>query len=513
MNRFIVSVGTTIGSLVLALIIYRGLTINSQGYDIFDLLAGRPFVASASSLGQSQPVLRGEPVMDINDFRVLSKVNTALADLSEAVVPSVVSIDTKTTVNVRRTYSSDPFGFFLYQRNQKLEKPGLGSGAIVSEDGFIVTNHHVVTGVDEIQVTTHDGGKFEAEWIGSDPNADIAVLKIVQPIKEGDPIKFKPLPFGDSDKVRVGEMVLAIGNPFGLSETVTRGIISAKQRQVSDSANEYFQVDAVINPGNSGGPLVNIRGEIIGVNVAIFTGQQNVKVWQGIGLAVPGNEAKEIYNAIAFNRELARGYIGVELDDIPQQYLRLMNIDDGKAALVASVVEDSPAERVGLQAGDVILEFDGKKIADAQDLLNRILRKKRGDRAEIKLLRRGTEMVMKPEFVSKSGKNTLELKRSISENGKAIADALGIKVSNLSPQQRQAMNLGNGDAAVVISNVKTGTQASSRFEVGDLVHIINRDYVDSVQRFYDLLGNLPQDRSSIVILSRNGRKYEAVLNP
>ena len=513
MKRFVVNLLVTVGVILAALGVYRVITLKSDSYNVFDLLKGNTYNAAAPALGQSRPVLRGEPVMDIDDFKVLSKVNTALADLAEAVVPSVVSVDTKTTVNVRRTYSSDPFGFFLYQRNQKLEKPGLGSGAIVSEDGYIVTNHHVVTGVDEIQVTTHDGSKFEAEWIGSDPNADIAVLKIVQPEDTGVSIKFKPLPFGDSNSVRVGEMVLAVGNPFGLSETVTRGIISAKQRQVSDSANEYFQVDAVINPGNSGGPLVNIRGEIIGVNVAIFTGQQDVKVWQGIGLAVPSNEAKEIYDAIAHNRPLERGYMGVELDDIPEQYLRLMNLPEGKAALVVDVAADSPAERVGLQPGDVVLQFDGKKVSGAQDVLNRIQRKKSGERASIKVVRRGTELLVEPEFISKSGKNSLELKQSISENGREIAAALGLIVENLSPAQRQKQQIKEDFPAIIIKDIKAGSQAANRFRPGDLIHLINRDHVSSVQKFYDLLGSLPEDKSSILILSRNGERIAAVLNP
>lgn len=513
MNRSVLNFLVTLGVTIAALVIYRVVTIKDTDYNIYDFLTGKNTATLTSVIAQGRPVLRGEPVMDLNDFEVLTQVNSALADLAEAVVPSVVSIDTKTTVNVKRTYSSDPYGIFLYQRNHQMEKPGLGSGAIVSEDGYIVTNHHVVTGVDEIQVTTHDGSKFAAEWIGSDPNADIAVLKIVQPEGVDEEMTFKPLPFGNSDSVRVGEMALAIGNPFGLSETVTRGIISAKQRQLSDSANVYFQVDAVINPGNSGGPLVNIRGEIIGVNVAIFTGQQDVKVWQGIGLAVPSNEAKEIYEAIAHNRPLARGYIGVDLDDIPQRYLRIMQIPVKNPAMVIDVAKDSPAESVGLEPGDVIIEFDGRQVSGARDVLNRIQRKKAGERARITILRRDSKLVVEPEFISKSGQNSLELKKTISENGMEIAKALGLTVKNLGAEERDQFNIREDYPAILITSVEPGSQAANRFRSGDLIHLINRDHVSSVQKFYDLLGSLPEDKSSMMILSRNGERIAAVLNP
>ena len=190
--------------------------------------------------------------VDAANIQILEQVNRAMADLTDAVVPAVVCIDTSTTVNVRRYVPVDPFGLFGYQSmDQEARQPDLGSGVLVSKDGYVLTNHHVIAGVDEIQITTHEGETFEAEWVGSDPGVDIAVLKL----KDADDRAFPHLQFANSDDARVGETVLAVRNPFGLTETVTRSIISAKQRRLSDGANEYFQTDTVINPGNSGGPL------------------------------------------------------------------------------------------------------------------------------------------------------------------------------------------------------------------------------------------------------------------
>ncbi|MDF1815221.1 MAG: trypsin-like peptidase domain-containing protein [Verrucomicrobiales bacterium] len=507
MARFVSNFLITVVVLLTAVFLYRVVSNTPGQYTIYDLVKGTKLTATSPALGQSG-FYQG-PVVDPNDLEVLTKVNRALADITEAVVPSVVSIDTKKTVNVRRVVPTGPFGMFGYYQNQPTERSaGLGSGAIVSEEGHIVTNHHVVATADQIQVTLNDGSIFEAELIGSDPIVDVAILKIVQP--EGvAPLKFNPLPFGDSDQVRVGEMALAIGNPFGLSETVTRGIISAKQRQLTDSANEYFQVDAVINPGNSGGPLVNIRGELIGVNVAIFTGQQNVKVWQGIGLSIPSNEAREIYEAIANDRPLERGYLGVGLDNVPMQYMQAYRMKT-PGALVLEVTPNSPAESAGMQRGDIVIGFDKKAITSPQDFIGRIRRKKSGETADLKILRQGEEITLTPEFVAKADKNTFQIRKVSGQN---ITESLGIQVQDINRQQRDALGVPANFPAIMISDVKSGSQAESRFKAGDLIHMINRDAVTDVDVFYNLLESLPRDNRSIMILSRNGERFAAVLNP
>lgn len=518
MMRFSAQLLTLIAIVCVAGFAYFGLIDRNDRYDIFDLLRGRSVTAVIGAenpiVGQAadaKPLLRAVP-LDLNDSGVLEKVNLALADLTDAVVPSVVSIDTTTSVNVTRVVKTDPWGMFGYRRNEHYEAPGLGSGVIVTEEGHIVTNHHVVAGVDKIKVTLHDGSVYTAEWVGSDPVADVAVLQLKAP-EGGSLPKFRPLGFGDSDKVRVGEMVLAVGNPFGLSETVTRGIISAKQRELSDGANEYFQVDAVINPGNSGGPLVNMRGEIIGLSVAIFTGQQDVRVWQGIGLAIPAKEVKEVFEAIVLGRPLIRGYIGVELTNISRNYAIALGLNSTQGALVTNVVKGSPAEEAELKPGDVIVKFDGKDAKTAEETLSRIRAKKSGDVADIVIVRKGEALQTSVKAIAKSDTNTLKLRSDIAASGQAIVEALGIEVSNITPEQRVALGLNDSTAAILITKVKKDSQASQRFRKGDLIHRINQDPVTDVETFYDLLGSLPKDKTTEMILTRDGRVIRAFLNP
>jgi len=493
----------------MAALLYAGVAQRESRYDFFDLVRQRPILAQAKG---ASPTLRAQPI-DLNNTGVLEQVNGALADLTDAVVPSVVSIDTRTSVDVRRIVPADPFGFFGFRTfNERYESPGLGSGVIVSEEGHIVTNHHVVAGVDQIQVTLHDGAKYSAEWVGSEPGVDVAVLRIVG--RDGEELpRFQPLAFGDSDTVRVGEMVLAVGNPFGLSETVTRGIISAKQRQLSDGANEYFQVDAVINPGNSGGPLVNVRGEIIGINVAIFTGQEDVRVWQGIGLAIPANDARSVFEAIVHGRPLIRGYLGLGLRNVSTNYAIALGLNSTKGALVTNVDKGSPAESAGLKPGDVIVRFDGKAVRNAEDTLARIRLKKQDEPAVLSVVRKGEAIEVKATATAKSDTNSIKLRSDITATGQSITEALGIEVRDLTAREREAVGLNPDSPAILITDVKSGSQAERRFLPGDLVHYINRDPVESVAQFYDMLGSLPTNRPSSMVLSRDGRRITAVLNP
>jgi len=518
MSKFLLQTVAMIAVVGIASLIYLFAIDEEARYDVFDLVQRRPLTAVigdepvvAQAGSGEKPLPRAVP-LDLNDSEVLERVDNALAGLTQAVVPSVVSIDTTTNVNVTRVVPADPFGFFGYRQNERHQEPGLGSGVIVTREGHIVTNHHVVAGVDEIRVTAHDGSQYPAEWVGSDPVVDVAVLKI-EPPKDGELPDFRPLAFGDSDEVRVGEMVLAVGNPFGLSETVTRGIISAKQRELSDGSNEYFQVDAVINPGNSGGPLVNSQGHIIGINVAIFTGQRDVRVWQGIGLAIPANEVKEVFEAIVLGQPLIRGYLGVELENISRNYAIALGLGSTKGALITNVVKGSPAEKAGLKPGDVIVRFDGKKAQSAEDALARIRSKKSGETAKLDIIRKGEPLEIEAEIMAKSDTNTLKLRSDIARNGQSIADALGIEVENLTPELRSSLGLAEDTAAVVITEVEEGSQAAQRFQPGDLIHRINQDPVTDVATFYDLLGSLPERKTTVMLLSRDGRLIRAFLNP
>ncbi len=484
-------------------------------YDLFDALKGKRAVPGAVVAQSKQPDVRAVPVekddnaLDLNGTKLLEKVNKSLADLTASVVTSVVSIDT--TKTTERIVPVDPFGFFGYRRSNT-QTPGLGSGVLVSEDGYVLTNHHVVAGVDSILITTHDGGQYRAEWVGSDPNVDVAVLKILPNGEEPLP-KFKPLPFGDSDEVLVGEMVLAVGNPFGLSETVTRGIVSAKQRRLSDGDNEYFQVDAVINPGNSGGPLINIHGEIIGINVAIFTGQRNVQVWQGIGLAIPSNDAKEVFNAVALGEPLIRGYLGIELSNLSPRLALGLGLRSTRGAIVREVTKGSPAEEAGILPGDLVLKFDGRDANTAEDTLQRIRKKKSGDEVSLTVLRKGKLQSITASISERPDTQSIKLRSDITASGQSISEGLGLTVKDLNTQQREALGLNSESPAIIITDVKKDSPAARRFLPGDLIHSINRDPVTSVEVFYDLLGSLPHDRQSVMVLTRGGHRIQAFLNP
>lgn len=512
-------------SLLLAMVLYGVVIAGEDRYSIFDLLRGTPVTGT---IGQAVPLPASEttpkipvaepvalPGVDLNSTALLEQVNRSLADLTERVVPSVVSIDTTKTVEVSRIQPVDPFGFFGYRRmNQRYQEPGLGSGVIVSKEGHVLTNHHVVAGVDEIQITTHEGGLFPAQWVGSDPTADLAVLRILVPADLENPPVFQPLPFADSDTVRVGEQVLAVGNPFGLSESITRGIVSAKQRRLSDGGSEYFQVDAVINPGNSGGPLVDIYGRIIGINTAIFTGQQNVRVWQGIGLAIPANEAREVYEAVAFGKPLIRGYLGLTLDNLNAFQARAMRLRTTRGALVTHVEDGSPAEAAGILPGDFLVKFDDDEVPSAEETIQRIRRLEAGAEVNLTVVRKDQSADLTVTVAERQDSTTLQLRSDIPKSGQEMAAALGLSVRDLAEPERETLGLRPEHPAILISDVEAGSQAENGgIKAGDLIHAVNRDLVYQTADLFELLGSLPSSRDSVLVLSRGGRQINVYLNP
>lgn len=304
--------------------------------------------------------------LDDDAIAGLARLDEEYTRLAAKVLPSVVSVNTTSLVQ-----NFQSFGPFVVPGQVEAQK-GIGSGAIISKEGHIITNYHVIEGVQMVQVTTNDNKSYKARVINGSKSRDIALLKI-----ESDRKDFPALAFADSDKTRVGQVVFAVGNPFGLSGTVTQGIISARDRHLSDGANDYLQTDTVINPGNSGGPLVNIRGEILGINVAIYRGDQRVQAWQGVGLAVPANQARQVVEtilALANGKTKpppAQGYLGITLSE---QSLAV-RAEDGRVlrgVLVYMVNNASPAAQAGLQPGDVIVGMLGKPITDASALLAQI---------------------------------------------------------------------------------------------------------------------------------------------
>jgi S1-C subfamily serine protease len=301
--------------------------------------------------------------------------------ITDAVVPSVVSITT------RRTFRPGdlPSGMerlFRQRLPERLERSALGSGVIITREGHLVTNHHVVSGVDAIEVRLHDGRVSHAEVMATDQAADIAILKIEES-------KLTPLLLGDSDAVRVGDLVLAVGNPFGLRETVTNGIVSATERRVTrDARIDFLQTNAEINPGNSGGPLVNIRGEIIGINTAIAAGQGGG--WQGVGFAIPSNVVRHGLDSIRRHGRIVRPHLGVSMQEVSAEVARERGLTVDEGLLVSGVAPGGPADRAGIRPGDVIVAFGGEPVRESGDLGSLIRHVEVGDEVPVEIVRNGT---------------------------------------------------------------------------------------------------------------------------
>jgi S1-C subfamily serine protease len=318
-----------------------------------------------------------------DDVKVLAEMDAEYTRLVESVVQGVVSITSSRTVTQLAPLTIQDL-LLGRQRTQSAKNTSLGSGVIVSKEGHILTNHHVVAGMTEIRVQLTDGRNLPAALIGTDPVTDIAVLKI-------DAANIEPLPLGDSDILRVGQQVFAVGNPYGLEESVSRGIVSAKGRQItSDSVIEHIQHDAAVNQGNSGGPLMNVHGEIVGINSQIFS---RTGGWQGISFAIPSNTARRILGVIIKYGRMVRSYIGVEMPT--PELAQKLGLAETEGALITGVAPDSPAARCGLRPGDVVRTVNGRPVKGVQQLREMIVGTEAGKELEIGFLRGGVAMAVK----------------------------------------------------------------------------------------------------------------------
>jgi len=329
-----------------------------------------------------------KPKLDLEDVQVLAALDGEYSRLVSAVVPSVVSITSSRIVQLQQQLSPIELFFNIRRAPRQQEQSSLGSGVIVSREGHILTNNHVIAGMQRIQVQLTDGRVEPAQLIGSDDMTDIAVLKI-------NAENIEPLAFGDSDEVRVGQLVFAIGNPFGLQETVTQGIISAKgRRAIADSGLELLQTDAAVNTGNSGGPLLNIRGEIVGINNAIYTGPEKQGAWLGISFAIPANVARHTLESLLKNGRVIRGYLGIGMAGLNPEIARLLKVPDTAGVAVVEVGAGSPAEKAGLRPEDVVRSFNGRPVPDALALTTRIAEQEVGATAQLGILRGGKELTL-----------------------------------------------------------------------------------------------------------------------
>ena len=441
----------------------------------------------------------------------------SFADLAEKLSPSVVNISTTTVIQQRsREMPSfppgSPFEDFFKQfdkpENKKRRAQSLGSGFIIDKTGYIITNNHVIDNAEKIMVILYDDTSFEATVVGKDPKTDVALLKI-------DPKKtmLKAVKFGDSNKLRVGDWVMAIGNPFGFGGTVTAGIVSARGRNLSGSYDDYIQTDASINRGNSGGPLFDMKGNVVGINTAIFS-QSGGSV--GIGFAVSSNLAKQVTDQLKQYGRTKRGWLGVLIQEITDEIADSLGMKMAKGALVSSATEGGPAEKAGVKTGDVIIKFNDTEIKNMKELPKVVAGTPVGKSVPLVILRNGKEITLnvtlgelelaeKENLIGKTPKKNVKTKEY---------DKLGFTAEELTDQNKEKFNLKNIESGVVITSIKDNSSAQQAGLTPGMVIIrVGQIEVSSMNVIDDAIKNaLKQKRKALLLLVKvdDGTRFVAL---
>jgi len=432
----------------------------------------------------------------------------SFADLASEQKQSVVNISTTKITHPQQLVPQMPFGspfdeLFrdMFRNQQPQERHSLGSGFILSADGYVITNNHVVDGADEVVVRNSEGDEFEAEVVGTDAKLDLALLKIKA---KG----LRAVKLGDSEKLRVGDWVVAIGNPFGLEQTVTAGIVSAKGRVIGAGPYDSFiQTDAAINPGNSGGPLFNARGEVIGINTAIYSrsGGNN-----GIGFAIPINLAKSVFDDLRETGKVQRARLGVMIRDIDKETMKALGLKSRHGALVPQVEAGSAADKAGIQAGDVITRIDQNEIKQAHDLPILVARHKPGDRVSVEILRDGKKMTI-PVVVEAMPDD--EGARAASQQKQRQQMAHGLILEKLTPETADALRV-RVKHGIVVRQVQRGSPAEmSGIERGDVIVKVNGRAVETPEEFEKQAEALEGGVALRVLIDRHGDQVFTVIYP
>ncbi len=404
--------------------------------------------------------------------------------LAEKAGPAVVNIRTVKTIHREgpglRQFQRGPRGrenpfddfferFFGENMPRDFKQPSLGSGFIIDKEGYVVTNNHVIEDADQIKVKLDDDNEFDAEVVGRDPNTDLALLKIES--KKDLPV----ITMGDSDALKIGQWVVAIGSPFGLERTVTAGIVSAKGRVIgSGPYDDFIQTDASINPGNSGGPLLNMKGEVVGINTAIIASGT------GIGFAIPINMAEGIIAQLKSEGEVTRGWLGVAIQDLTTEMAEYYGLKDRKGVLVADVFEGDPADKAGIKAKDIIIEVNDEKIETSRQLTAMIAGLKVGETAKVEVFRNGKSKTFAVELARR---NDEKLSARSGRPKHEEEEELGIRVTDLTSEMAQRFNLGDTAGVVVVGVASDSKGSEAGVRVGDIIKEINHQVIESVKDY------------------------------
>ena len=441
---------------------------------------------------------------------------SSFADLAEKLMPSVVNISSTQTIQT----TSNPFPFQFppgspfedmfkeFNRPTERKATALGSGFIIDKKGIVVTNNHVIQGAEDIVVSVNGSKEYKAKIIGKDPYMDLAVLQI-----ESEE-KFQPVTFGDSDKARVGDWAIAIGNPFGFGGTVTAGIISSRNRDIGLTRyDDFIQTDASINQGNSGGPLFNLKGQVIGINTAIVAPGQSGSI--GIGFAIPSNSASKVINQLIEFGETKRGWLGVRIQEVTKEIAEIKKLEKAEGALVASVSEKSPADKAGVKAGDIILEFDGKRIDTMRTLPKLVAQTKVGKKVKLKIWR--SQKLISKNVILGRLESSAEFKEdnkqeSDSDKSKKI-ESLKIFVRDLNKEDISKRGLPKNTTGVVITKIEPGTPLIF-VSKGDIIVELQEKKVINSNQFSKLVNQIIKSEENTLYLaiynSDNQRSYITV---
>lgn len=424
-------------------------------------------------------------------------LSNTFREIAKVMKPTVVNISTVQKVKGSAEGMPKIPGFefdFPGQSPHPFKQRGNGSGVIVTQDGYILTNNHVVGKADSIEVKLADGTKFKGKVVGKDELTDLAVVKI-------DNAGLPYATLGDSNGMEQGDWVVAIGSPFGLEQTITAGIVSAKGRYVGSTYNEFIQTDASINPGNSGGPLVNMKGQIIGINTMIFSESGGN---QGIGFAIPSNLVRNVYEQIVKNGKVTRGYLGVTITEVTPEKAKGLGLATTEGALVNDVQPNTPASKAGIQSGDLIVSFDGKSVKNQHELTNTVALTSVGKQVEVKFIRDGKIQTAKVETAErKIGINpNLEDPEENLPAEKESSGKLGLSASTLNSEQATELKIKSG---VIVEQVApTSPAAEAGMRKGDVIHQINRQAVKSVADLNNIMKSVNQGDTIIVQVERKG---------